>query len=166
MALHFFGTFLVLLTTQSTLQHKQAFTLTHTFKHWWQRLPCKLPPAHLEQQPFTKTLKHLQKSTWSQRWNLYSHQTRLFSHCCHPSCFICVLVYFSALWCSYLILSQLQKSSLCSLSGNHPLVSHFFLSLPSSVFHAGFIVIIWYLCPSVVSAGVLIALFVSFLVHH
>lgn len=55
--------------------------------------------------------------------------------------------------------------SVLSLSGNHPLVSLF--SPLSSIFSiSGFIVIIWYLCPSVVSAGVLIALFVSFSVHH
>lgn len=43
--------FVVWLTTQSDLQHKPS----HTFMHWWQKLPSKVPPAHQYRIPFIHT---------------------------------------------------------------------------------------------------------------
>lgn len=41
------SSFLVLLiTTQSTAQHKPVFTHSHTFIHYWRKLSCKIPHAH------------------------------------------------------------------------------------------------------------------------
>lgn len=49
--LHLCSAFLVLPTTQSTLQHEPAFIYSH--KHWWQWLPCKVPPATIRSYSIT-----------------------------------------------------------------------------------------------------------------
>ena len=40
-----------LTTAQSAVLHNTChiYPFTHTFIHWWRRLPCKAPPAHQEQ---------------------------------------------------------------------------------------------------------------------
>ena len=50
--LYLYGAFLM--TAQSTQ--------VSIYTHWWQRLPCKAPPAHQERWPFIHALTHRWKS--------------------------------------------------------------------------------------------------------
>ena len=90
MDLHFYSAFPVYWPLKGLYSTCHIRPVTHTFIHWWQMLPCKVPTAHRDQiggsLPCSRTLRHAARGSCPVTLRLLDDLFYLLSYSCFLPC--------------------------------------------------------------------------------